>query len=102
MLDDQLRRLDAFLEGWQIHNLEWQERPGRNTVGMMMQDAQPDDASDEIDQRDQADQVVGEAIPRQREDLPAAGLRCFHHGRYFLGASRSESNWVISGRLIFK
>jgi len=36
MLDDQLRRLDAFLDGWQIHQLEWQERPGRNTVGMIL------------------------------------------------------------------
>jgi len=36
MLDDQLRRLHVFLEGWEVEHLEWQERPGRNTVGMIL------------------------------------------------------------------
>lgn len=36
MLDDQLRRLEAFLEGWETVHLEWQERRGRNTVGMIL------------------------------------------------------------------
>ena len=36
MLDDQLLRLDGFIEGWEVIHLEWQERPGRNTVGMIL------------------------------------------------------------------
>ena len=36
MLDDQLRRLEAFLEDWEMVHLEWQERAGRNTVGMIL------------------------------------------------------------------
>lgn len=35
-LDDQLRRLHAFLEDWKITHLEWQAKPGRNTAGMLL------------------------------------------------------------------
>lgn len=35
-LDDQLRRLKTFLEGWETQHLEWQAKPGRNTVGMLL------------------------------------------------------------------
>ena len=35
-LDDQLRRLETFLDGWQVQHLEWQAKPGRNTVGMLL------------------------------------------------------------------
>jgi uncharacterized damage-inducible protein DinB len=35
-LDDQLRRMHEFLDGWQIQHLEWQAKPGRNTVGMLL------------------------------------------------------------------
>jgi uncharacterized damage-inducible protein DinB len=35
-LDDQLRRLRKTLEGLEVSHLEWQERPGRNTIGMLL------------------------------------------------------------------
>jgi uncharacterized damage-inducible protein DinB len=35
-LDDQLRRLHDFLEGWEVEHLEWQARKGRNTAGMLL------------------------------------------------------------------
>jgi uncharacterized damage-inducible protein DinB len=35
-LDDQLRRLREFLEGWKVTHLEWQAKPGRNTAGMLL------------------------------------------------------------------
>jgi len=35
-LDDQLRRLREFLDGWKVAHLEWQAKPGRNTAGMLL------------------------------------------------------------------
>ncbi|MEM8885452.1 MAG: DinB family protein [Planctomycetota bacterium] len=35
-LDDQLRRMHAFLEGWKVSHLEWQAKPGRNSAGMLL------------------------------------------------------------------
>jgi uncharacterized damage-inducible protein DinB len=35
-LDDQLRRMHAFLEGWTTTHLQWQAKPGRNTAGMLL------------------------------------------------------------------
>ena len=35
-LDDQSRRLRKTVAGLEVAHLEWQERPGRNTVGMLM------------------------------------------------------------------
>jgi uncharacterized damage-inducible protein DinB len=35
-LDDQLRRLKESVAGLSIEALEWQEAPGRNTVGMLL------------------------------------------------------------------
>ncbi|MHC4938694.1 MAG: DinB family protein [Planctomycetota bacterium] len=35
-LDDQLRRMHGFLEGWKVSHLEWQAKPGRNTAGMLL------------------------------------------------------------------
>jgi len=35
-LDDQSRRLRETLAGLGVEHLEWQERPGRNTIGMLM------------------------------------------------------------------
>ena len=35
-LDDQLRRLRQEVEGLEVHHLEWQECPGRNTIGMLL------------------------------------------------------------------
>lgn len=35
-LDDQLRRVHEYLDGWQVQHLEWQAKPGRNTVGMLL------------------------------------------------------------------
>ena len=34
--DDQSRRLRETVAGLGVEHLEWQERPGRNTVGMLM------------------------------------------------------------------
>ena len=34
--DDQSRRLRETVAGLEIEHLEWQERPGRNTIGMLM------------------------------------------------------------------
>ncbi len=35
-LDDQARRLRETVAGLGVEHLEWQERPGRNTIGMLM------------------------------------------------------------------
>ena len=35
-LDDQSRRLREMVAGLEVEHLEWQERPGRNTIGMLM------------------------------------------------------------------
>jgi hypothetical protein len=35
-LDDQLRRLREKVAGLEVRHLEWQERPGRNTIGMLL------------------------------------------------------------------
>ena len=35
-LDDQSRRLRETVAGLEVEHLEWQERPGRNTIGMLM------------------------------------------------------------------
>ena len=35
-LDDQLRRLREEIAGLEVRHLEWQERPGRNTIGMLL------------------------------------------------------------------
>ena len=35
-LDDQTRRLRETLTGLGVEHLEWQERPGRNTIGMLL------------------------------------------------------------------
>jgi len=35
-LDDQLRRMHEFLDGWKVPHLEWQAKPGRNTAGMLL------------------------------------------------------------------
>jgi hypothetical protein len=35
-LDDQLRRLREGVAGLEVRHLEWQERPGRNTIGMLL------------------------------------------------------------------
>ena len=35
-LDDQSRRLQWTVNGLDVTHLEWQERPGRNTIGMLM------------------------------------------------------------------
>ena len=35
-LDDQLRRLKEAVDGLEVDALEWQEAPGRNTVGMLL------------------------------------------------------------------
>ena len=35
-LDDQSRRLRETVAGLQVEHLEWQERPGRNTIGMLL------------------------------------------------------------------
>ncbi len=35
-LDDQSRRLGETVAGLGVEHLEWQERPGRNTIGMLM------------------------------------------------------------------
>jgi hypothetical protein len=34
--DDQSRRLRGMVAGIGVEHLEWQERPGRNTIGMLM------------------------------------------------------------------
>ncbi len=34
--DDQTRRLKEKLVGLEVEHLEWQERPGRNTIGMLL------------------------------------------------------------------
>ncbi len=35
-LDDQSRRLGETVAGLEVEHLEWQERPGRNTIGMLL------------------------------------------------------------------
>jgi len=35
-LDDQSRRLGETVAGLEVEHLEWQERPGRSTIGMLM------------------------------------------------------------------
>ena len=35
-LDDLSRRLGETVAGLSVEHLEWQERPGRNTIGMLM------------------------------------------------------------------
>ena len=35
-LDDQLRRLKESVDGLDVAALEWQEAPGRNTIGMLL------------------------------------------------------------------
>ena len=34
--DDQFSRLEETVAGLEVDHLEWQERPGRSTVGMLM------------------------------------------------------------------
>ena len=35
-LDDESRRLREIVSGLEVEHLEWQERPGRNTIGILM------------------------------------------------------------------
>ncbi len=35
-LDDQLRRLKTSVDGMMVAELEWQNEPGRNTIGMLL------------------------------------------------------------------
>ena len=35
-LDDESRRLREIVSGLEVEHLEWQERPGRNSIGMLM------------------------------------------------------------------
>ena len=36
IFDDQSRRLQGTLAGLEVEHFEWQERPGRNTIGMLV------------------------------------------------------------------
>jgi len=82
-LDDQSRRLETIVEGLGAADLEWQPRPGRNSVGMLLAHVALTEAfwtavacgrgSDEVSADALCREIVGLGLPDDGMPLSADG-----------------------------